>query len=175
MEIFKFKALLLCCMWKQGVKSFRLGQLQRYVDLRGHGQESLPTYVSCLIVPSTLLQGLMQNSNISIQWMSQDQTTGLTEFSNMCISTGTMDISDTFQYPQWKFPTLSNINIGIFLYISLHRVEFSNILQHIQRNYHCVGSQLQMSVISNPITAKADSRLRTCSSSIFNILFKIHT
>jgi hypothetical protein len=59
-----------------------------------------------------------------IWWMSQDQTTGLTEFSNMCMSTGTVDISNMFQYPQWNFPTLSNMNIGIFLNISLHIVEF---------------------------------------------------
>jgi hypothetical protein len=65
-----------------------------------------------------------------IWWMSQNQTTGLTEFSNMCISTETVDISNTFQYQQWNFPTLSNMNIGIFLNISLHIVEFSNILQH---------------------------------------------
>jgi hypothetical protein len=29
-----------------------------------------------------------------------------------------------------EFSTLSNMNIGIFLNISLHIVEFSNILQH---------------------------------------------
>jgi hypothetical protein len=56
---------------------------------------------------------------------------------HMCISTGTADISNSFQYPQWNFPTLSNINIGIFLYISLHRVEFSNILQHIYSREFC--------------------------------------
>ncbi len=66
-----------------------------------------------------------------ILWMSQDQTTGLTEFSNMCMSTGTVDISNMFQYPQWNFPTLSNMNIGIFLNISLHIVDYSNIFQHI--------------------------------------------
>jgi hypothetical protein len=47
------------------------------------------------------------------------------------IPISTVDVSNTFQYPQWKFPTLSNMNIGIFLYISLHIMEFSNILQHI--------------------------------------------
>jgi hypothetical protein len=66
--------------------------------------------------------------------MSQEQTTGLMEFSNMCISAGTMDISNTFQCPQWNFPTLSNMNIGIFQEISLHIGEFSNILKQIMRN-----------------------------------------
>jgi hypothetical protein len=64
-----------------------------------------------LLAAPTLLQGLRQNSNICIWWMSQDQTTGLTEFSDMCMSTRIVDISNTFQYPQWNFPTLSNMNI----------------------------------------------------------------
>ncbi len=62
-----------------------------------------------------------------IWWMSQYQTIGLMEFSNMCISTGTADISNTLQYPQLNFSTLSNMNIRI----SLHIAEFSNILQHM--------------------------------------------
>jgi hypothetical protein len=49
-----------------------------------------------------------------IWWMSQDQTTGLMEFSNMCISARTVNISNTFQCPEWNFPTLSNVNIGTF-------------------------------------------------------------
>jgi hypothetical protein len=47
------------------------------------------------------------------------------------IPISTVEVSNTFQYPQWKFPALSNMNIGIFLYISLYIAKFSNILQHI--------------------------------------------
>jgi hypothetical protein len=80
-------------------------------------------------VLTTLLQGLRQNSNI-YGGCRRTKQQGWQNFPT-CVCPQTVDISNPFQYPQWNFPTLSNMNIGIFLNISLHIVEFFNIFQHI--------------------------------------------
>ncbi len=89
--------------------------------------------------------------------MLQDQTTGLMEFSNMCISAGTVDISNTFQHDYRNF----------LIYIFTHSGIFQHFIIYIEESplYVLVLSitwiLLQISVISTQQQPKQDHNHQT--------------
>ncbi len=78
--------------------------------------------------------GLAQNSDKYLSWVSQDLTTGPMECFKICFLQGQIRFS-THTTPLGNFPTLSNIYVGISACVPTHAVDFSNIWQHVQRNF----------------------------------------
>ena len=75
------------------------------------------------LVYSTLLQGLMLNSNI-YSGCCRTKQQGWRNFPTCVYLQG-----------QWKFPTQSNIHSGSFQHIPISTVEVSNTFQHEYRNF----------------------------------------